>query len=71
MLSFMGCKLHVIKQVHDNFMGGLNVIMLGDFYQAPLIRDSWIFRPRLDKLNILGTNFWNEHVKFYELKQIM
>ncbi len=67
----MGCKLHVIKQVHDNFMGGLNVIMLGDFYQAPLIRDSWIFRPRLDKLNILGTNFWNEHVKFYELKQIM
>ncbi len=49
-------------------MGGLNIIMLGGFYQAPSIQNSCIFRPKLDELNILGTNHWNEHVKCYELK---
>jgi hypothetical protein len=24
-------------------MGGLDVIIIGDFYQTPPIRDSWIF----------------------------
>jgi hypothetical protein len=42
LLSFIDHKLHVIKQVHDNFMGGLDIIMSCDFYQVPLIRDSWI-----------------------------
>jgi len=69
MLSFIDYSLCVIKQVHDDFMDGLDVIMSSDFYQAPPIQNSCIFRPRLDGLNIFGTNFWNEHVKYYELKQ--
>jgi hypothetical protein len=36
MLSFIDCKLRVIKQIHTEFMGGF-VIMIGDFYQALLI----------------------------------
>jgi hypothetical protein len=71
MLSFIDHKLRIIKKVLDNFMGGLDVIMSSDFYQDPSIQDSWIFKPRLDGLNILETFFWYEHVKCYELKQIM
>ncbi len=59
MLSFIDSRLCIIKQVHDDFMGGLNVIMLSDFYQAPLVRNSWILKPRLDGLNIFGTNIMN------------
>jgi hypothetical protein len=35
MLIFIGCNLHLIKQVHSEFMAGLNVIMTCDFCQAP------------------------------------
>ncbi len=71
MLSFIDCTLRVIKQVHDNFMGGLDVLMSSDFHQVPPVQNSWIFRPKLDGINIFGINFWNEHVKCFELKQIM
>lgn len=71
MLTFTNKKLHVIKQVHNQFMGGLNKIMTCDFYQTPLVRDSWIFKPKLDGFNILGINCWHRHVKCYELHQVM
>jgi len=32
MLPFIDRKLHIIEQVHNEFMGGLDVIMIGDFY---------------------------------------
>jgi len=35
MLTFIDCKLCDIKQVHDEFIGGLDVIMTSDFYQIP------------------------------------
>jgi hypothetical protein len=57
MLTFIDQRLRVIKQVHNQFMGGLDVIMTNDFYQAPLVKDSWIFKPKLDGFNIFGTNF--------------
>jgi len=40
MLTLIDKKLHVIKQVHNQFMGGLDLIMTCDFYQTPLVRDS-------------------------------
>jgi hypothetical protein len=49
--------LHVVKQVHNEFMGGLDVIMKGDFYQTPPIWDSWIFKPKIKGYNILGIKF--------------
>jgi hypothetical protein len=60
--------MHNKTLVHDDFIDGLDIIMSNDFCQAPLVWDSWNFRPRLDELNVLGTIFWNEHVKCYELK---
>jgi hypothetical protein len=44
MLTFIDYKLRIIKQLHNEFMGGLDVIMIGDFYQTPCIQDSWIFK---------------------------
>ncbi len=44
MLSFIDCKLHVIKQIHKFFMNVFNVIMIGDFCQAFLVQDLWIFK---------------------------
>jgi hypothetical protein len=43
MLTFVDCRLCLIKQVHNQFMGGFDVILIGDFYEAPLVQDSWIF----------------------------
>ncbi len=37
-------------------MGGLDVIMVSDFYQAPPIRDSWIFKSKIMNLIFLKFN---------------
>jgi hypothetical protein len=37
MLSFIDCGLQIIKQVHNQFMGGLDIIMIGHFYQVLLV----------------------------------
>jgi hypothetical protein len=44
MLTFIDCKLRILKQVHNEFMGSLDVIMIGEFYQTPSVWDSWIFK---------------------------
>jgi hypothetical protein len=56
MLSFIDHRLHIIKQVHNEFMGGLDVIITSDFYQALLIRDSWIFKPITNTFNTIALN---------------
>jgi hypothetical protein len=71
MLSFIDRKLHIIKQVHNEFMGGLNVIMTSDFYQAPLVRNLWILKPITNTFNIIALNYWLEYVQCYELQEVM
>jgi hypothetical protein len=34
----------MIKQVDNEFMGRLDVIMISDFYQTFRIQNSWIFK---------------------------
>ncbi len=71
MLSFIYCRLCVIKQVQNEFMGGLDVIMTNDFYQALLVLDSWIFKPIIYIFNSITINYWSKYAPCYELKQIM
>jgi hypothetical protein len=71
MLSFIDRRLQIIKQVHNQFMCGLNAIMTFDFYQAPLIQYSWIFSSKNIGFNILASIFWHENVKCYKLHKIM
>lgn len=68
MKTFIDHRLHVIKQVHDKFISGLDVIMKGGFYQTPPIWDSWIFKPKIEGYNILGIKFGHKNVKCYELQ---
>jgi hypothetical protein len=44
MLTFIDHRLHVIKWVHNQFMGGLDIIVMWNLYKVPLVRDSWIFK---------------------------
>jgi hypothetical protein len=40
-----------------------------DFYQTPIIQDSWIFKSKDDGFSVLWTIFWHEDVlKCYELR---
>jgi hypothetical protein len=57
MLIFVDYKLEDIKETPKEFMGGLDVIMTNNFYQVSPIQDSWIFKSRINGLNILRTIF--------------
>jgi len=50
-LAFINCRLCVIKQIHKQLMGGLDVIMTIYFYQTPPTQGSWI-----SKLIIFGVH---------------
>jgi hypothetical protein len=72
MLTFIDCKLCDIKQYTTNLWVALMLLWcIGNFYQASSIQDLWTFKLRTNALNILGTNFWQENLKCYELKQVM
>ncbi len=69
MLTFIDHKLHIIKQVHNEFMGGLNVIMIGEFYQTPFAQDSSIFKQINNIFNTIASNYWSKDVQGNELKK--
>ncbi len=71
MLSFIDHRLQIIKQNHNDCTGGLDVIMTSNFYQMPLVRNSWIFKSNVHGFDVLKTNFWHQYVKCYELNQVM
>jgi hypothetical protein len=71
MLSFIDHRLCIIKQVHNEFMGGLNVMMTNDFYQTLLVWDSWIFKPIANTFNNITLNYWLKYVQCYELQEVM
>ncbi len=43
MFNVINNRLRSIKHIQNNFFGGVDVIMIGGFFQAPLMKDSWIF----------------------------
>ncbi len=71
MLSFIDHILRINKQVHNEYMGGLDVIMTNDFFQAPFVWDWWIFKPITNTFNTIALNYWLEYVQCYELQGVM
>jgi ATP-dependent DNA helicase PIF1 len=71
MFAMIDRRLRTIMKAHNNFMNNLNVIVIGDLYQAPPVRDAWIFKSQSGGLNELAPNFWKERAKCYELVQVM
>jgi hypothetical protein len=71
MFNVMDNRLRPIKHIQNNFFGGVDVIMIGDFFQAPLMKNSWIFQNIKNNINALAPNFWQTYVQCYELNKVM
>ena len=44
MLDTIDQRLRSIKHVQNKYFRGVDVIVCGDFYQAPPVRDKWVFQ---------------------------
>jgi hypothetical protein len=45
--------------------------MINEFYQAPPVKDSWIFQNIKDNVNALSPIFWQTYVQCYEPNKVM
>jgi len=70
MFDVINSKLRSIKHIQNNFFGGVDVIMASDFYQAPPMKDNWIFQNIENNVNALTPNFWQTYVQCYELNKV-
>ncbi len=61
MFNVINNRLRSIKHIQNIFLGGVDVIMTCDFYQAPPMKDSWIFQNIKDNVNALTPNFWQTY----------
>jgi hypothetical protein len=50
-------RLRSIKHIQNKKIIGVDVIMTSDFYQAPPVKDSWIFQNIKNNVNALTPNF--------------
>jgi hypothetical protein len=62
MFNVINHKLKSIKHIQNNFFGGAHVIMIGDFYQAPLVINSWIFQNIKNNVSALTPIFLQTYV---------
>lgn len=57
--------------MHYHF-GGVSIVAMGDLFQLRPVQDGWIFKDMDNSdYSILASNFWQEHFKMFELKEIM
>jgi hypothetical protein len=71
MFNVVDQRLRSIKHIQNKYFGNLDLIMTGDFYQAPPVKDGWIFDNIREGFNSLAPSFWHTHVKCYQLKKVM
>ncbi len=67
MCNFIDYGLYVIIQLYNEFISELDVIMIGDFYEALPIQDSWIFKIT-NTFNIIAISYWSKYVQCYKLQ---
>ncbi len=71
MFNVIDNRLRSIKHIQNNVFGGVDVIMTNDFYQTPLVKNSWIFQNIKDNVNALTPKFWQTYVQCYELNKVI
>jgi hypothetical protein len=49
----------------------MDVIITSDLYQTPLVQNKWVFQRRFDSIDALRINFWLDHIRCFELFQVM
>jgi hypothetical protein len=54
-------RLRSIKHIQNKKIGGVDIIMIGDFYQKPLVKDSWNFQNIKDNVNAIAPNVLQTH----------
>jgi hypothetical protein len=57
MYNVINNRLRSTKQIENNFFGGVDVILIRDFFQAPLVKDNWIFQNIKNNVNALASKF--------------
>jgi hypothetical protein len=62
MFNVIDNKLRSIKHIQNNFFGGAHVIMIGDFYQAPLVINNWTFQNIKNNVSALTPIFLQTYV---------
>jgi hypothetical protein len=62
MFNVIGNELRFIKHIQNKLYGGLDINMINDSYQAPFMKDSWIFQNIKYIINALTSNFWWRYV---------
>jgi hypothetical protein len=60
-------RLRSIKHIQNKFFDCVVVIMIGDFYQTPPLKDGWIFQNIKNNVNALTPIFWQTYVQCYKL----
>ncbi len=50
-------RLRSIIHVQNKFFGGVDIIIIGDFYQTLLVKNSWIFQTIKINVNALTPKF--------------
>ncbi len=55
--SFIDLYLRSIKHTHNHFFGNMDVIIIGDLYQAPPIQNNWVFQRKFDNIDALVIKF--------------
>jgi hypothetical protein len=60
-------RLRQILHTPTLYFGNVDMIFLGDLYQAQPVRDSLIFENPKVKKNTVPYDFWNEKIKCYQL----
>lgn len=70
LFNFMNLRFQEIMGTTELF-GGLHIITFGDLYQLAPVCGKWIFLHGKGATDVLGTNLWREHFKYYELTEIM
>lgn len=68
--NFINLRLQDIKCCKETF-GGIHVILFGDLFQLPPVKDSWIFQDLSFGSTSIGTNLWRSEFKMFELTEIM
>jgi hypothetical protein len=54
--SFIDHHLRSIKHTHNHLFENMDVIIIGDLYQAPLVRNNWVFQRKFDNIDALAIN---------------
>lgn len=68
--NFINLCLKDIKCSTTNF-GGIHIIVFGDLFKLPPVKDNWIFTPFVHGQASVCPNLWLEEFSMFELNEIM